>query len=117
MRKLIAATIFAAALAAPLAGSAHDYVSQTVCLSAAGGPNDCVRVDTDTEFEDGLIVTLDGDDTDPRGDDISDGYVSVTVNRDGAVVNCEDSGGFNHADYRDGGDEDDANGTNDDCGA
>jgi hypothetical protein len=116
MRKLITGAIAAATLLIPAASMAHDYVSSTTCTSSAPGlAHDCVRVDTDTEFEDGVIVTLDGDDSNPRGDDTSDGYVAVELTSDGATVYCEDEGGFNHIPDRDGGDEDDANGENEVC--
>lgn len=107
----------AIALLIPGAGIAHEYVTQKACTDTVSSSlaHDCVRVDTDTEFEDGVIVTLDGDDSDPRGDDISDGYIAVHVRRDGATVYCEDEGGFNHIDERDGGTDDDDNDTNEEC--
>ena len=116
MRKLIAGLVTGAALLAPATSMAHSYVSNTTCASAvAGGTDDCVRVDTDTEFEDGLILTVDGDDSNPRGDDTTDGYVAFHVTRDGVTVYCEDEGGFNHSSDRPGGDLDDANGNNEVC--
>ncbi len=117
MRKLIAAAIVAAALTAPVGASAHDWFTQTACTTDATGQKDCVRVDGDTEFESGFIVTVDGDDTDPRDDGTTDGYVTVQVDRSGAYVYCEDEGGFNHEDFRAGGEEDDHNGTNEECEA
>ncbi|HEX9711821.1 MAG TPA: hypothetical protein VGB52_04605 [Actinomycetota bacterium] len=118
MKKWIAAGLAAGALLIPAGSLAHEYVSQSVCTSmipAAEPSNDCVRVDTDTEFEDGVIVTVDGDDSDPRGDGTTDGYVAIEVTRDGPAVYCESDGGFNHIDDRPGGTEDDANGDNDPC--
>lgn len=116
MKKLIAGTIAAAALLVPAASTAHSYVSQTACSSAAPRVStDCVRVDTDSEFEQGLIVTVDGDDSDPRGDGTTDGYVAVHVTREGVTVYCEDEGGFNHSSDRPGGPDDDANGDNEVC--
>lgn len=93
---------------APLGAHAHDYVSQSVCTTTVvpTAPKDCARVDTDTEFEDGAEVGLDGDDSNPRGDDISDGYVQVVVGSDGKVtVYCEDEGHYNTPSYRPGGDD------------
>lgn len=116
MRKIIAAALIAAAAIAPSVASAHDYVSASACASDAGLSNDCVRVDTDTEFEDGVLITLDGDDTDPRDDGTTDGYVTIGIDGSGAVsVYCEDEGGYNHISDRTGGDEDDANGDNENC--
>jgi len=118
MRGWLAGILVVGASIAPAAGMAHDYTTAGACtqtVSESAPANDCLRIDTDTEFEDGLIVTLDGDDSDPRGDDISDGYVAVEITSDGATVYCEDEGGFNHVPDRDGGDEDDHNGENEVC--
>ena len=114
MRKFLFAAAVAALTFAPAVAGAHEPVFVSACASDTvdGAPNDCVLIHTDTEFEDGIYVTVDGDDTDPRGDDITDGYITVHVGRTGTVdVYCEDTGGFNHPGYED----DDANGANDDC--
>ena len=113
MRKLLLLCV-AAVLVAPVASLAHEPVTAQRCVdqSVPGASKDCVRVDTDTEFEGGLHVNLDGDDSDPRGDDISDGYIHVQVSREGQLtVSCEDEGNYNYPDTS----EDDANGDNDDC--
>lgn len=118
MRKLLLLAI-AALLAAPVAGLAHDPVTVQRCADdvVPGASHDCVRIDSDTEFEDGAEVGIDGDDESDRGDGYSDGYVHVRVSRDGEVtVSCEDEGGYNYASHREGGDEDDHNGDNDECG-
>jgi len=113
MRKLTVAALAAAVVLMPVAATAHEPMRVPVCVDASvpGAPNDCVIVYTDTEFEEGLTITVDGDDADPRGDGITDGYVTIHVDRDGAAVYCEDEGGFNHHQF----DDDDANGENDDC--
>lgn len=118
MRKLLLAAITAVLIAAPVASRAHESVAVEVCGKqvSASATNDCVRVDTDTEFEEGAEVNLDGDDANPRGDDISDGYIHATVTREGEVtVYCEDEGDYNYPESRPGGDKDDANGTNEEC--
>lgn len=120
MKKILALLSIGAALAIPSASFAHEDVMQQVCTdSIDGAPSkDCVRIDTDTELENGIEVQLDGDDSDPRGDGTSDGYVHATVTRDGAVtVYCEDEGHYNYPSNRaNGDDETDAENPNDACG-
>lgn len=121
MKKILASLCVTAALVVPGASLAHENVTQKVCTDqVAGAPSkDCVRVDTDTELENGIEVQLDGDDTDPRGDGTSDGYVHATISRDGEVaLYCEDEGHYNYPSGREGGDEEtDEENTNEACEA
>lgn len=114
MKKLVISAVLAAYVLVPTAAMAHDPISVRVCADdfADDATNDCGQIDSDTEFEDGVYITVDGDDSDPRGDGTTDGYITVHVGGDGeVVVYCEDKGGFNHP----ASDTDDENGTNEEC--
>lgn len=114
MKKAMLVSALTALVFMPATARAHDPISVRICADdvVKDAATDCAQVDTDTEFEDGVYLTADGDDTDPRGDGTTDGYITVHVSRTGSVtVYCEDEGGFNHP----GTDEDDANGDNEPC--